>query len=326
MISKTKYPISQEKIGELFEKAGLGTPVSSSPLGAGEYNAVFCVTCKDKEYVLKIAPPPEIPVLTYEKDMMRSEITFYELMKEKTKINTPEIYFKDFSRTLIPCDWFIMEKIDGATLDKAELSPEEKKEAKKELAKMLSELHSVKGEKFGYLQNGLFDDWYSALRSIFENLLSDCAKKGKKSKRGERALALLDKYQNVLKTAESTLINYDLWEVNVICKKENGENRLFWIDPERSFFGDRIFDFICLDFMLPFSKKDEAKRAYNAVSDVKIGNSREEQIRFAFADLLMGLIQETEKYYRYTPKNFGWWRNVVSSKVVYKRGFGVLEK
>ncbi|MDO4379528.1 MAG: hypothetical protein Q4D20_01510 [Clostridia bacterium] len=64
---------------------------------------------------------------------------------------------------------------------------------------------------------------------------------------------------------------------------------------------------------------------YNAFSKKKVGNSREEKIRFAFADLLMGLIQETEKYYRYTPKNFGWWRNVFSSAFVYKRGFRVLE-
>jgi len=326
MVSRTKYEITNEKIKELFENAGIKNAEKIEPLGAGEYNAVFSVTAKGKDYALKIAPLPSLPVLTYEKDMMRSEVFWYETMKEKTDILIPEIYFKDFSKSLIPCDYFIMEKINGKTLNEAELSKEEKESARREIAAMLSKLHKIRSEKFGYIQNGLYDNWYSALKSIFQNLVADCERAGKRTKRGLRALKLIDEYKSVLETVEGSMINYDLWDVNIICKKEDGKFNLYWIDPERSFFGDPIFDFICLDFALPFSKKTEAKKAYNAVSKVKVKNSREEQIRFAFADLLMGLIQETEKYYRYTPKNFGWWRNVFSSAMVFRRGFEVLEK
>lgn len=325
MISKTKIEISNEKIVEIFENAGINGAGKIEPLGAGEYNAVFSVTAGGKEYALKIAPLPNQPVLTYEKDIMRSEVFWYKTMKEKTDILIPKIYHEDFSRTIIPCDYFIMEKIDGKTLDKATLSEEEKKFVKQELPVMLSKLHEIKSEKFGYIQNELFDDWYTALKSIFQNLVNDCEKSGHKTKRGMRALSLIEKNRTVLENVKGTMINYDLWEVNVICKRENGKLKLYWIDPERSFYGDPIFDFICLDFMKAFSEKNEVKKAYNAFSKTKIGNGREENIRFAFADLLMGLIQETEKYYRYTPKNFGWWRNVFSSAFVYKRGFRVLE-
>lgn len=219
-----------------------------------------------------------------------------------------------------------MEKVDGKTLDKAELSDEKMKKARVEIAKMFSELHEIKTEKFGYIQNGLYDNWYLALKNIFQNLIFDCERVGKTTKRGKRALKLIDEYKNILEAVSGTMINYDLWDVNIICKSENGETKLYWIDPERSFFGDPIFDFICLEFTVPFSKKTESKKAYNKFSREKVGNTREEKIRFAFADLLMGLIQETEKYYRYTPKNYGWWRNVLSSAMVYKRGFEVLEK
>ena len=326
MISRTKYDITREKIKEIFENAGIHGAHGIEPLTAGEYNAVFSVSAGGIDYVLKIAPLPSVRVLTYEKDMMRSEVFWYETMRNKTDILTPKIYFKDFSRTLIPCDYFIMEKISGKTLDKAKLSEEEIKNARRETAHMIAELHKIGSDKFGYIQNTLYDNWYLALRSIFQNLVDDCRRAGKKTKRGEKALCLVDRYKSVLENVRGTMINYDLWDVNLICKEEDGRKRLCWIDPERSFYGDPIFDFICLDFMTPFEKKFGVKKAYNEKADVKITNSRQEQIRFAFADLLMGLIQETEKYYRYTPRNFGWWRNVFSSRFVYKRGFAALEK
>lgn len=317
---------TRERIKEIFEKAGIHGAHGIEPLTAGEYNAVFSVSAGGNDYVLKIAPLPSVRVLTYEKDMMRSEVFWYETMRNKTDILTPKIYFKDFSRTLIPCDYFIMEKINGKTLDKAKLSEEEIKNARRETAHMIAELHKIGSDKFGYIQNTLYDNWYLALRSIFQNLVDDCRRAGKKTKRGEKALCLVDRHKSVLENVRGTMINYDLWDVNLICKEEDGRKRLCWIDPERSFYGDPIFDFICLDFMTPFEKKFGVKKAYNEKADVKITNSRQEQIRFAFADLLMGLIQETEKYYRYTPRNFGWWRNVFSSRFVYKRGFAALEK
>ena len=326
MISRTKYDITREKIKEIFEKAGIHGAQDIEPLTAGEYNAVFSVSAGGNDYVLKIAPLPSVRVLTYEKDMMRSEVFWYETMRNKTDILMPKIYFKDFSRTLIPCDYFIMEKINGKTLDKAKLSDEEMKSVRRKTAHMIAELHKIGSDKFGYIQNTLYDNWYLALRSIFQNLVDDCRRAGKKTKRGEKALCLVDRYKSVLENVRGTMINYDLWNVNLICKEEDGRKRLYWIDPERSFYGDPIFDFICLDFMTPFEKKFGVKKAYNEKADVKITNSQQEQIRFAFADLLMGLIQETEKYYRYTPRNFGWWRNVFSSSFVYKRGFAALEK
>lgn len=326
MESKTKFTIENEEVKKLFENAGIKNADKIKPLNAGEYNAVYLVVADKKEYVLKIAPHPSISVLTYEKDIMRSEVFWYETMKDKTNIPIPEIYFKDFSRSLIPCDYFIMEKIDGVTLDKAKLGEEERESIRTEIAHMISALHEIKSDKFGYIQNALYDNWYLALKSIFENLVYDCERVGKRTKRGLRALTLIEKHKNILEAVHGTMINYDLWDVNLILKNNNGEKKLYLIDPERSFFGDPIFDFICLDFTLPFSKKYDAKRAYNAFSKVKVGTSREEEIRFAFAELLMGLIQETEKYYRYTPRNFGWYRNVLSSALIYKRGFDAFEE
>ena len=107
------------------------------------------------------------------------------------------------------------------------------------------------------------------------------------------------------------MVNYDIWDPNVICREHNnGEIEFQWIDPERSFWGDRIFDFICLDSIMGTMKnKKESIKNYNEKAEIPVEINRETEIRFAFAMGFLALIQEVEKYYRYTPHHFGWWRN-----------------
>ena len=97
MISKTKYKIENKEIEKIFRAAGIGGITGISPLGAGEYNAVFSVSTREKEYVLKIAPAQEAPVMTYEKDMMRAEVFWYRQMREHTPITVPDVYFEDLN-------------------------------------------------------------------------------------------------------------------------------------------------------------------------------------------------------------------------------------
>lgn len=51
------------------------------------------------------------------------------------------------------------------------------------------------------------------------------------------------------------MVNFDIWWPNIICNRENGEIKYAWIDPERSFWGDRIADFVCLEYQKPLEKK-----------------------------------------------------------------------
>ena len=83
IISRTKYNATNEEIALLFEKHGLGRVVDTAPLGDGEFNAAYKVTIEGgREYALKIAPPENATVLTYEKNMMDSEVFWYRRMKE----------------------------------------------------------------------------------------------------------------------------------------------------------------------------------------------------------------------------------------------------
>ncbi len=321
MISKTKYKIDIPTVEKLFKAAGLKGVANIAPLGAGEFNAVFSAKADGKDCAVKIAPAEGAPILTYEKDMMAAEVFWYALMREHTSIKVPEIYFKDFDKKQIPTEYFIMEKLPGEQLDNMKLTPAEKDLAAAEMAKMAARLHKIKNDQFGYIQNGLHGDWYQALRAMTEALMKDCAARGKKSKRGERFLKLIDTHKAVLEKAECAMINFDIWPPNILCTRENGAAQYAWIDPERTFWGDPIADFVCLEMTKPLAEKTKSLAAYNEETDSPVRATAEEKLRYAAAQCYLGLIMEVEKYYRYTPFHFGWWRNVLVCKMLFGQGF-----
>lgn len=325
MISKTKFEVGSATVASLFNKAGLGDVADVSPLGAGEFNAVYSVKAGNKEYALKIAPKEDFSVLTYEKDMMSSEVFWYSLIKQHTDIPVPEIYYTDFSRKEIPADFFIMEKLNAKLLSTVKLSKEEKCDVDRRIALMAAQIHKVKNDRYGYVQNGLHDNWYSAIRSMTENLIVDCRRAGRKTPKGEKLLGYIDKYKNVLSEAPCAMVNFDLGPYNIMMEGSGNSAKYYWIDPERTFWGDPIADFVCLDIMNPLEKKTETIKAYNSVADVPVTVSDSERIRYAVAAAYLSLIMEVEKYYRYTPRHFGWWRNVAACKILYGRAFSALK-
>lgn len=325
MKSRSKTEVTFALASEMMKKAGLGTAVSAELLGAGEFNTVLAVKTNDgNAYALKVAPSEDADVQLYEKGMMRSEVHFYSLMREHTDISVPDVLYADFSHELLPADWFVMTLIKGR--HPSGEKGEEATALAEELARMAASMHKVKGEGFGYIQRGLRPSWHEAVRAMTEDLLRDAEKMGVRSRRGEKLLRLIDKHAGTLNKAECRMVNYDIWMPNIIVQETAEGKKFWWIDPERSFWGDPVADFVCLEFFKPFRKKTLSARAYNERADVPVTLSREEEIRWGVMMAYMGLLQEVEKHYRYTPLMFGWWRNVISSALVYRAGFKALKK
>lgn len=326
MISKTKYKIDDDTVKKLFAEAGIFDVTEIAPLGAGEYNTVLAVTAGGKEYAIKIAPDDNAPILSHEKDMMASEIFWYGKMKEFTDIRTPEIYYYSTDRRVIPTSYFIMEKLKGRQLGTYEVAGESANATTVKLSEMAAKIHKIKNDEFGYIQNGLHKSWYEAISAMVQMLISDCEKKGKNPKNGKKLLGYIEKYKSILLDVECCMVNFDIWNPNcLIMETENGKSELAWIDPERSFWGDRIADFVCLETMKTLQDKKVSMDAYNKVSDVKITAGREEKIRYAVMVGYLGFLMGTEKYYRYNPFLFGWWRNVGASKFYLSLAFKILK-
>jgi len=326
MVSKTKYPVESSTVRALFLKAGFDDVSDIKPLGKGEFNAVFSANAsiadssEAKGYVMKIAPPDNIPVMTYEKNMMETEIYWYETAVESTPVKTPKIYYSDFSKSSINTSYFIMDKIEGLTLD--QFPKDRKEEADKQIAIITGYLHNVKGIGYGYVQNGLKSNWYEAIRSMTEAVVGDCAEKNKSPEKGEKLLGYIDRYKDVLIGADSRMVSFDLWQPNVI---HDGAN-FVWIDPERGFWGDPVMDLVCLEPMRALEEKTISLNAHNEVSDLKIEITLETSIRYGIALAYLALIMDTERYYRYSPVYKGWWRNILASKMMYTNAFNRLER
>lgn len=325
MNSKTKPSLDETTIRRLFAEAGIPNVQSIAPLGNGEFSAVYSIDADGRGYVLKVSPLGNEHCMAYERNMLASEVFWYARIREHTDIRVPEIYVFDDSQSRLPSAYAILERLEGETLPHAALSAKERAEIPARLAEMLAKIHAIPGERFGYEQCSAACSWPEALEGFLRMAVSDCAKKHRRSRRGERLLRLLARHRAVLEPVSPRMVNFDLWPSNVIASRTNGELQLAWIDPERSFWGDPVVDFVCLAFSRPLASVEKAIAAHNAVSAEPIEVSRDTRIRYAFGQGYLALIMETEKYFRYSPLQFGWWRNVLAANLLYRAALRELE-
>ncbi|WP_029231182.1 phosphotransferase family protein [Butyrivibrio sp. VCB2006] len=321
--SKTKYEATPEEIRELFNTHKIGAVTDINPLGNGEFNAAYKVTCDNRvSYALKIAPPEGATVLTYEKNMMESEVFWYKKMHENTDILCPEVYVSDFSKNIIKSNCFVMQMMEGEPLWAVNFSDQEYENVQKQKIGMLAKIHRITNDKFGYIQSGLYDTWYEALKSMACNLVTDCKALGYETPDGEKFLRLIDKHEQLLRKVLCRMVNFDLWDSNVLYN--NG--KICWIDPERGFWGDPVADFITLGpgQKSPLSSKGKELEIYNETADEKIVLSDETEIRYELAVCYLALIEEVEKYVRYEPDETNYIRNTKDARIMYDMAFDIL--
>lgn len=325
MVSRTKPELTKAQVQDMFDAACLGKVASFNKLGDGEYNAVYDVITDMGNYVLKVSPLDKTGILTYEQDMMRGEVFWYAQIRTHTNVKVPYVYYKDFSHTVFPSDYFIMERMEGEQLNNTNLTDDEKAWCIEEIARIIAKFHKVQNNEYGYLQNQLYENWYLALKNMTLNLINDTKRAGHKTRRGNKLLKYIDEYKSILENVPCSMVNLDMWYGNILCIKNNNKLDLIVIDPERTIWGDAIFDFVNLEFDKMLDKKTKSIKAYNEIAKTKVNCTKEEMIRFAFGIGYLALVQEAEKYYRYTPHHYGWWRNVASCKFLYTNAFRILK-
>lgn len=320
MKSYTKFELSNDTVKKLAEKAGFSIIENIKPLTAGEFNSAYFVSADGKELVLKVSPKKGTNVLTYEQDIMKREIEFYKIIERSANVKTPKIYYYDDSADIIDAEYFIMEKLSSKPLTDVRLNKEQKEEVLLKVGEMIADLHNIKGEKFGYVQNELYDNWYDAIRSMTANLINDCKKIGKKAENGKTLLKYIDKYKDVLMKVHSTYTHFDIWDGNIFYEN-NGGIKLTLIDTERSFWGDRIGDFVSTDIMRDLADKKEIIKGYNSAAKTPLALSEDEKIRYYIMLGYLALIVHSEKYVRYSVLQSKYIANAVFSKTLFQRAF-----
>jgi len=248
MESKTKNKKTREQIEGMVRRAFDGLSLAAgedavTELKEGWFNAAYNIRLSDgREVILKIAPPQNAEVMTYEKNLMTTEVAAMRLVRQNPLIPAPEVYFFDQARDLCDADYFFMEKIQGENLAHVkEYLPVEVQEAIDfQIGEIVREINKFQGTYFGYDGNPALqaNTWKDAFAKIMDALFEDAARKNVVFDFSyEEIRAAISKHIPALEEiTKPCLVHWDAWNSNFFVRDGRVTGiidfeRALWAEP-----------------------------------------------------------------------------------------------
>lgn len=249
MESLTKNKKSRETIEAMVKRSfpGLGLANGEdavTEMKEGWFNVAYRVKLSDgRDTVLKIAPPANSDILTYEKNIMSTEAGMMILVHKETELKVPEVYYYDAAKDLCDSDYFFMEMLTGSNFDniKKELPEEEINSLNLQIGKCVRRLNEIKGKDyFGYPGNPELQapTWSEAFLKMIDAVLNDGKRKQVELMCPyEEIHSLAARYTRYLEEVKvPSFVHWDLWDANIFV--EDGKitglldfERVLWGDP-----------------------------------------------------------------------------------------------
>lgn len=212
-------------------------------LTEGYFNIAYEVELSDgRKAVLKIAPSKEVRVMTYEKNIMYSEVQAMKIVRENCNVPVAKIYGYDDSSTICKSPYFFMEKLNGESLNsiKETLTAEQTDSIYSETGRMIHSVNSLPCPCFGYPGQPEYQgtEWYSVFYKMMEALLEDAKQVNVDIKISpDELIGKLEHDKAVFEeVTESSFVHWDCWDGNIFV--ENGKvvgiidwERVLWADP-----------------------------------------------------------------------------------------------
>lgn len=251
--SKTKVKLTEEEVRRVIDKSlGLGAHVRDiTRLEDGWFNAAWRIGFSRgyEDLVLKVGPPDGAGILSYEKEIMRAEVGAMKYVAQDDRIPVPEIVFDDFSKTILPNDFFLMQFVEGGSWHnrQQELSPETTAQLEGQLGEILAAINSYQGQEFGYWTGDVkFKHWYDCFENMLVMLFSDARRYNVSLplSDGEVLKALASNRQAFDTIVTPRLVHWDLWGGNIIVNDDRSAPVIRGVlDFERVFWGDPLAEF-----------------------------------------------------------------------------------
>lgn len=269
MESRTKSKVSEAQVMQVIHRNFPQDEVTKiMELKEGLFNRAYLIQGTgelDKGIVLKIGPSPDILVLSCEKDIMRTEIAVYDMLK-KSEVPTPKILEVNTNRDLLDCDYFLMEKLEGVTWKSVQnsMNPQTRSRLLEELGYLTGVMHRIKGTHFGYI-NRRPEDRCQTWGEAYALFMTDCLKDARSfgyELPYEKLEILLKDYRELLdQIKEPVLTDNDLFG-NIFLDPVTFEITGV-VDFERALFADPMMDFAaCLTLFDDVEKVPEYLRGY----------------------------------------------------------------
>jgi aminoglycoside phosphotransferase (APT) family kinase protein len=251
MDAHTKRRLPEAEVKELIHRALGRRAVAARELGAGTFAALWRIRLDDdSEVVLKLSPPGDAELLTYEQNIIQTEALFYPL-SEGTGVPQPRLLHACLDD---PVPHLIMTAVEGTPWsDEAEsLAEEESRQLRSTLGEHVAALHRIKGTEFGYphLPRMRAATWKEAFLAMVDGLLADAVRFNADLPwpADEIARAVRTEAGVLDEVTEPTLVHFDLWPGNILLDLDHRPPRIAaLIDHERAFWGDPLADFVSLD-------------------------------------------------------------------------------
>ena len=291
-VSITKATVSEETIYKMVKKAFGCEPKEITELKEGFYNVAYRINLGGRNVILKVAPSPEVEILTSEKNIMWAEVDSMRMAKEKTAVPVPEIYFYDDSRELINRPYFFMEALTGKNFFTVmeKMSEEEKANVFRQAGKYTRELNQITGEKFGYYgqPDRQGENWYEVFYGLILDAYSDLDRKSiAVPVEKDTLLAMLEADRDCF--AEVTTpkyVHWDIWAGNIFV--EDGKVTGI-IDFERAMWADELME-------VGFRTYDYSAAFFEGYG--RAGLNEAEKRRAQWYDMYLFLLMRTECDYR----------------------------
>ncbi|MFL0253246.1 phosphotransferase family protein [Clostridium neuense] len=242
---------------------------------------------------MKISPPEDALIMTYEKNIMFAEIDVMNMLKRKTNLPIAEVLYYDNSHSICKADYFFMSKIPGNSLNSIskEIRVEDKNNIYYELGRLNRRINNIRGKKFGYYSqaNKQGNNWYEVFSSMISDVINDAkALNIDIGTKYDTIGKLIERYKVIFEEVEvPKLVHWDLWAGNVFIK--NGQITGL-IDFERCIWADELME----AGFRSYSYNENFYRGYG------VGKLTETQkIRAKWYDLYLFLINALECDYRH---------------------------
>lgn len=215
----------------------------------GYFNAAYQVDLADgRRVVLKVAPPPGVTVLRYERGIMGTEVEVLRRVRRETSVPVPEIYYYDNSHALLDSDYYLMAFVPGEAYHKLceQMNESQRTAIEMQVGACLAQINAIRGMHFGYMALPVqhFPTWRGAFLAMFNDLLADGRVRHVALPLGCDALrARVEAVAPVLDEVQTPhLVHWDLWDGNIFV--DAAEGRITGIiDFERALWGDPLMEF-----------------------------------------------------------------------------------
>lgn len=215
-------------------------PTDISVAGKGASACVYKVDIEEIPYSIAVKCSDNA-------ELLRQEYQQIKFINDRVDCKLPRLYHfgicRDGSAVMI------MEHFDGVSASKLKKVRKAKESLPNEIVDNLLKIHSVHNEKFGPIDNAVYDTWYDYYSEFADEIyrfVKDSYENGRLRKKVFTAVSLsYEKRKEILRDTDGTptLIHGDYWQPNFIVNPDTyalvgviDPFNILWAEPEYELF------------------------------------------------------------------------------------------